>query len=384
MSEHRLVRQDQRDGIVVGRAAGRGAGLLAEAAHDEIGADRDGRAGARAQRGGARRVVDIGRVAAPAAALIAEGRGQHLLGLMPAAGVAGAAVVFGADRLREDDRALLAQPLDQDVVARRKIDVVGGITAGRRAHVLGVERILEREDDAVHRQFVERRVPAVAGIERGGGFARVRQVTELVADRRRAGWQRAPGRVTVEFALAGDRTLAADVQGGERVELAGIGLAGDHTVLLLYRRIGGGRLHPAEFERRALIFVEVGEDRRGRDGLGREMQWHAGAHRTGYLWDSCFNGRAVLGDEQAGDAVIGAGACDVVVDDLYDGRLAGADRRVQFVDRRFFQAKRRARLALRFSHDIAPPEDRQSILRRRVADLPHRRSPYQDSVPALK
>ena len=38
-TEHRLVRQDQRDGIVVGRAAAGGARFLAEARHDQIDAD---------------------------------------------------------------------------------------------------------------------------------------------------------------------------------------------------------------------------------------------------------------------------------------------------------------------------------------------------------
>ena len=95
-AEHRLVRQDQGDGVVIGRAAGRGAGLLAEARHDQIGADRHARPRGRAERGGARRVVGVGRVAAPARALIAEHRGQYLLGPVPPARIAGAAVVFGA------------------------------------------------------------------------------------------------------------------------------------------------------------------------------------------------------------------------------------------------------------------------------------------------
>jgi hypothetical protein len=75
------------------------------------------------------------------------------------------------------------------VIARREIDVVSRIAAGGRAHVLGVERVLEREDDAVHRQFVQGRVFAVAGIERGRLFERVGQMAELVAHRRRAGRQ---------------------------------------------------------------------------------------------------------------------------------------------------------------------------------------------------
>ena len=249
--------------VVVGGAAGRGAGFLAEARHHEVGADRHGRARARSQRGGARRVVDVGRVAGPAAALVAERRGQHLVGLVPAAGIAGAAVVFGAHRLGEDDRALVAQLLDEDVVARREIDVVGRVAAAGRAHVLGVERVLEREDDAVHRHLVERRVAC-----RSGRRARRR------VRARRGSWRNssqtggAPGGsgpsggVAVELALAGHRALAADVQGGERVELAGIGLADDHAVLLLHRRVGGGRLHAAEFERRPPVFVEIGEQRR--------------------------------------------------------------------------------------------------------------------------
>ena len=90
---------------------------------------------------------------------------------------------------------------------------------------------------------------------------------------------------------------------------AGIGLADDHAVLLLHRRVGGGRLHAAEFERRPLVLVEIGEDRRGRDRLGREAQRRAGAHRAGRLGDR----RAVLGHQQAGDAVIGARPRDIVL-----------------------------------------------------------------------
>src|SRR5207248_2350 len=244
--------------------------------------------------------------------------------------------------LRENDRAFVAQLLDQDVVARREIDVVGGVTSGRRAHVLGVERVLEREHDAVHRHLVERRVRAIAGVERGSGFERVGQIPEDFADRRRARRQRALGRVAVEFALAGNRTLAADVQGRERVELTGIRLAGDHAVLLQYRGVGGGWLHAAEFERRALVLVEIGEDRRGCDGFGRKLQWRAGTHRAGRFGDA----PTILGDEQAGDPVVGARPGDVVLHDLNTGCFAGPDRRVQFVDRRFFKAKRLPRFAV--------------------------------------
>jgi hypothetical protein len=155
----------------------------------------------------------------------------------------------------------------------------------------------------------------------------------------------------VELALAGDRALAADIQGGEGVELAGIRFAGDHAVLLLRRRIGGGRLHSPEFERRALVFVEAGEDRRGRDGFGREAEGSTGAHRAGRFRDR----RAVLGDEPAGDTVVGARPCDVILDDGDAGGLAGLDGCVQLLDRRFFETKRLAR-SFSICHRIARPK----------------------------
>jgi hypothetical protein len=86
--------------------------------------------------------------------------------------------------------------------------------------------------------------------------------------------------VTVERAATGDRALAANVERGERVELTGIGDAGDHAVLLLDAGIGGCRFHAAEFERPATILVEVRQDGRGFDRLGREAERRKRAHRT--------------------------------------------------------------------------------------------------------
>jgi hypothetical protein len=212
---------------------------------------------------------------------------------VPLARIAGPAVVFGANGLGENDRALVAQLLDKHVVARRKIDVVGRIAAGRRAHVLRVERVLEREDDAVHRHLVEIGIAPVQRVELGGAFERVGQLAEMLADRRRAGRQRSVGGVPVEIAAAGDRPLTSDVERRKGIELSGIGLAGDHPVLLLHRWIGRRRLHAAEFEWRALILVEIGEDLRGGDGLGREPQRRHAPNRA----DSFKDRRPVFGDE---------------------------------------------------------------------------------------
>ena len=103
--------------------------------------------------------------------------------LLPPAGIAGAAVVFGADRLGENDRALVAQLFDEQMVARRKVDVVGRVAAAGRTHVLGVERILEGKHHAIHRHLVEVGFAAVARVEFGRAFQRIGQVSELLAHR---------------------------------------------------------------------------------------------------------------------------------------------------------------------------------------------------------
>jgi hypothetical protein len=106
----------------------------------------------------------------------------------------------------------------------------------------------------------------------------------------------------VVLAATGHRALAADVERGERIELTDVRLADDHAVLLMHGRIGSGRFHAAEFERRPFVFVEIRQDLRGLDGFGREAQRRPGAH------GACRfrNRRTVFGDEQTADAVIGA------------------------------------------------------------------------------
>ena len=135
--------------------------------------------------------------------------------------------------------------------------------------------VLEREHDAVHRHLLEIGIAPVRGVELGGPLERIGQPAEDLAHRRRAGRQRPVRRMPVEVAAAGDRALAADVERRERIHLAGIGDADDHAELLLHGGIGGGRLHAAEFERRPLVLVEIGQQRRGLDGLRREAQRRA-------------------------------------------------------------------------------------------------------------
>ena len=122
-----------------------------------------------------------------------------------------------------------------------------------------------------------------------------------------------------------------------RVELAGVGNADDHAELLLHIGLGGGRLHAAEFERRALVLVEVGQDGRGLHRLRRKFQRARRARTTPV---ACGNRRAVRRHQHAGDAVIGAHTREIVLHNRDDGCRAGPDRRVQIVDRRLFETKR--------------------------------------------
>ena len=88
---------------------------------------------------------------------------------------------------------------------------------------------------------------------------------ELLAGLRRTRRQRTRRRMPVEVALAGDRSFAADVEHAERAQLLRVRDADRHAELLLHGRVGGGRLHPAELDRRRLARIAGRQARRGRD-----------------------------------------------------------------------------------------------------------------------
>jgi hypothetical protein len=154
--------------------------------------------------------------------------------------------------------------------------------------------------------------------------------------------------VPVEVAAAGHGTLASDVEGGERAELPGIGLARDHPILLLHGGVRGGRLHAAEFERRPFVLVEIGQDRRSLGGLGRVAQRRRRAHHAGRRWDRS----AVLGDEQTADSVIGPRPVYIMLNNRDTGRLSRFDRLLQLVDGRLFEHKRLILGPDFFGHDL--------------------------------
>ncbi|MCE2452793.1 MAG: hypothetical protein J4F48_08130, partial [Nitrospinae bacterium] len=113
----------------------------------------------------------------------------------------------------------------------------------------------------------------------------------------------------VEIALARYGALAADVQGGEGVHLTRVRDTDDHAVLLLDFRVGRRILHAAELEGRPCVFIQIGQEVGRLHGFGREPDRRAAAHRAPGFGD----GRAVFGDQHAGDAVVRANALQVAL-----------------------------------------------------------------------
>ena len=256
--------------------------------------------------------------------------------MVAAARIAGSSVIFSVDSLRENDRALGTKLLNQDVVARRKIDIVGRIATSGGAHVLGVERVLEGKYHTVHRQLQQIRVRAVLGIQCGGALQGIGLLAEHLTHRRRARRQRPLRGVTIEITSTGDGTLAADVERAEGVDLTGIGHSDDHAELLMHRGIGYRALHPAEFQWRAGVFVEIRQDRRRLHRLRRKPDRRLAADDARHLGHRF----AVLGNQHAADTVVGPDAVDIV---LNNGNAVGpavTDRAVQVVDRRFLETER--------------------------------------------
>jgi hypothetical protein len=72
------------------------------------------------------------------------------------------------------------------VITRGEIDVVTRVATAGGSHILGVERVLEREHDAVHRHLRKIRVASIGGVKLRRPLKCVGQVAEIFADWRRA------------------------------------------------------------------------------------------------------------------------------------------------------------------------------------------------------
>ena len=140
----------------------------------------------------------------------------------------------------------------------------------------------------------------------------------------------------IVLSLAGDRALAANVEGSDRVYLPCIRLADDHPILLVHVGIRGRRLHAAELKRRPLVLVEIRKDRRCLHRLDWKLQRCKGANRTFRLRDI----GAIFRQQKAGHTVIRTRAIDVSLNHLDKRDLASADRLVQIGDGRFLQPER--------------------------------------------
>ena len=139
----------------------------------------------------------------------------------------------------------------------------------------------------------------------------------------------------VAISLAGDRTLATQVERAKRVDLPAVRRADRHAVLLLHGRIRRRRLHPAELKGRPRVLIEVGHERRDGHRLGGELQRRPRAHGAG----SCRDRRAVPRDEAVADAVVSLRAIDVGLNEPAAGELTGLDGAMHVGDRRVLELK---------------------------------------------
>ena len=219
------------------------------------------------------------------------------------------------------------------MVPGRKVDVVCCVAAAGRAHILGVEGVFEGKGDAIHGHGFQVWVGPVLGIQFRRPLQGVRKPAEVLAHRRRARWQWPLGGMTVVISLASNRPLPSDVEGGQRIDLAGLLPGDNHSVLLLYRRVGRGGLHAAELQGFAPVFVQVRENLRRCHRVRGKPDWFAAPNCAGGLG----YGSAVLGDQYAGRPVIGPYPVNVTLYNFHAGRLAGLYGRMELCDGCFFQ-----------------------------------------------
>ncbi len=337
-----LGRQQADGGVARRRPLARPSRLLAEGAGDEVRGHRDARPRARAPRR-ALGVVGVAGLAAPRAPLgvaqVTGGRGGG------PAGVADAAVELGRVGLGVDDGALRAQPLDDGRVGRRRVHREVDVRRRRRPHVPGVVDVLEPQGDAVHGHRRQIRLRAVARIELRRPLEGVGLPPEGVAGGGAVGRNLPRLGVRVARARAAHRSLAAQVQRAQRVDLTRVGDTRDHAVLRLHGGVRQGGLHPPQVERHAAIPVEVGKDARDRHGGRGEAHRRPGANRAARR----RHRRPVEGDEPGAGAVVGPGPVDVGLHHALTARPAVPDGPVNVLDGRFLdlEAVRLTRLRLR-------------------------------------
>ena len=239
--------------IVARLRADRGAGAAARAAHDALG------------------VVRIAGLAAPRAHLLPALRPVDASASASPPGLPGPPLNSCAFGLRVDDRALRAQLRDDRRVERRHVHREVDVVVRRRAHVLRVVRILERRDDAVHRQRGEIRI-ACRTARRARRRVRAHRAACEIPRTRRA---RPAGSGPVD-GCASNAPLHVTERSPRMFSVSSaliwpaFGMPTRMPICCDDARIRDRRLHAAVLERQALVLIEVREDRRGLDRLASE------------------------------------------------------------------------------------------------------------------
>ena len=179
------------------------------------------------------------------------------------------------------------------------------------------------------------RIAAVLRVEFRGALERVRLLAKFLAHLRRAGGSGPVGGMPSKSPLqVTDRSPRMLIMPSARTWPA-FGMPDRHAVLLLHGRIGRGRFHASELDRRR---------------LSRIARWQARRRAHGRLVFAVVRQilrRHVLGDELIAGPVVRPGAIDVRLDERPARHLPFPDGAVHIGDRGFHQMKlERLRLPL--------------------------------------
>ncbi len=133
-------------------------------------------------------------------------------------------------------------------------------------------------------------------------------------------------RITRGF--AGERALAANIDGFERVDLTGVGNADYHSILAFRGWIGRSGLHPAELDRDALILIELRK-------IGRSstrLSWKRKLRTCSYISGRFLDRFPIARDELRADTVVRFRARKIRLDHTLAGRRAASDRGMNVID----------------------------------------------------
>ena len=139
--------------------------------------------------------------------------------------------------------------------------------------------------------------------------------------------------MAVVLTLAGDRTLAPDVQCAHGIQLPSVGHADNHAELLLHVGIRRGGVHAPELQRRPLVLVHIRQQLRSSHRLCGEPQRLLCADSPPRFRDR----PTIRGHQHTGNSVISPCPVDIPLHHLHARYVACLDGRVKLVDGGFFK-----------------------------------------------